>query len=222
MSSVAAQPPMDGRDFFFFWKETETQVPNPHITSRSDKAPPREEGRGEGVDSVAESVADDIADIYRSCFRQIYAYCAQRLFCKDLAEDAASAVFARLVEQYARLVGKSRLEIRNWLYGTASNVVARCLKDRQRRQLIADELARRAQVGERSVPGKHLDWPRLYEAIGRLRRRDQDIVIMRFFQGLKTAEVADTLGLRHVTVRVLLSRAIKKLKRELGVAYEEQ
>jgi RNA polymerase sigma factor (sigma-70 family) len=166
---------------------------------------------------------DEIVELYRSSVREIFGYSVRRLFTKHLAEDATSAVFLRLVEQYSALRHKGRPEIRNWLYGTASNVIAAYLLDAKRQKEIAENLARERQrevaVGREGED--RLDWPVLYEAIGRLKRRQQEVVVLRYFQGLETSAIAEALGMRHVAVRVLLWRAVKRLRQELEKPFGE-
>ena len=161
---------------------------------------------------------NEIEAIYNSLFRKIFGYLVYRLFRKDLAEDAASAVFLKLVEHFPKLKGKSQVEIRNWLYGTASNVAAAFLRDDRRQLKIMTELANAKHGGwvVNSDQVGRLDWPVLYQAIGKLKQKHQDIIVLRYFQGLETSEIADVLGLGHVTVRVSLMRAIRKLRRKLG------
>jgi len=167
---------------------------------------------------------EEIVEVYGNSFREIYSYCAYRLFSKHLTEDATSAVFLRLVEQYPMLRGESRRKIRSWLYGTASNVVARYLRDDKRRKDILAELARESQSRLAAGPDDdgRLDWPVLYEAIGRLKRKQQEILVLRYFQGLQTSTIADVLGMKDVTVRVQLSRAVKRLGSELEIPFGER
>jgi len=167
---------------------------------------------------------DGIVRVYEDSFREIFRYCAYRLFSKHLAEDATSAVFLRLVEQYPTLKGKGRRKIRSWLYGTASNVVARYLRNARRRRDILAELAREREGGPAAGPDGNgrLDWPLLYEAIGKLKRRQQEIIVMRYFQGLQTSAIAEALGMKDVTVRVQLSRAVRKLGSELEMPFGQR
>jgi len=159
----------------------------------------------------------EIADIYGRCFRGVYGYCAYRLYTRSLAEDATSTVFLKLVEKYPALRSKTQREIRNWLYGTASNVVASYLRDAARREKIAAALSRdRANLSAQDPrKGNRFDWPVLYEAMRQLTPEVQAIVALRYFEGLTTSEIAESLGLKHVTVRVRLSRAIKSLRERL-------
>jgi RNA polymerase sigma-70 factor (ECF subfamily) len=104
------------------------------------------------------------------------------------------------------------------LYGTASNVIRRYLHDAKRREEIVSQLARERQDRDeaRLKNEERFDWPALYRALATLNSQQQDIIVMRFFQELGTPEIAEALGIRHVTVRVDLSRAVKKLRKELG------
>ncbi len=167
---------------------------------------------------VSESTADEIADIYKKNVRRIYGYCAYRLFSGQLAEDATAAVFLRLVEHYPALKAKGERGLRQWLYGTASNVAASYLRDAKRRREIQADLSRQRleSLTHGSDDDGRLDWPLLYKAIGRLKRKHQDVIVLRYFQGMKMAAIAEALGMKHGTVRVILSRATKKLHRELG------
>ena len=184
-------------------------------------------GGGQCGPLVTNNVADEIAGVYDDCFRGIYGYCVRRLYSKDQAEDAASAVFLRLVEEYGVLRHKSSKGLRNWLYGTANNVIARYFRDaRRHREIVAAVTRERQALSFQGVGGDdRLDWPVLYEAIARLEGRHQEMVVLRYFQGLETSAIAKILGMRHVTVRVGLSRAVKKLQSELerrfGVLHEE-
>ena len=66
-----------------------------------------------------------------------------------------------------------------------------------------------------------MSWPTLHEAIARLSSREQTIVVLRFYQGMSHEEIGRILDRRPATVRVALSRAISKLRKELAEFFEE-
>lgn len=171
----------------------------------------------DGELDVSDHVDNRIAELYREFFRGVYGYCAYRLFKRDLAEDATSAVFLRLVEKYPALKTKSETEIRNWLYGTASNLVAKYLREAKYRRKIFAELAREREsnIARTQVADDRPDWPEIYSAVTELKPQDQEIIALRFSQGFGTSAIAEILGMRHVTVRVRLSRALGRLKQGL-------
>ena len=183
-----------------------------HIKRRDEY---RRGGSGAIGPNVPSELRDELADVYRSFFGRIYGYCARRLYRSDLAEDAASACFLRFVEQYERIRGKSYIELRNWLYGLASNAVAKTLRDEKHMRLIQADVAQNLSVA--MPPGDDmLDLPAVYLAMTRLRDDERETLILRFCEGLTTREIAEILGQGHSAVRMRLSRAVKKLRRNLG------
>jgi RNA polymerase sigma-70 factor (ECF subfamily) len=189
---------------------------DPGTYNGEEAAGPRDHGEADGP-IVERDSSDEIAEIYRAFSGKVFGYCVSRLYLKDFAEEATSAVFTRLVERYAQLRIKSRTEIGNWLLGTASNVIRRYLRDAKRRADIVAQFARERQDRDeaRLKNDGRFDWPGLYRAIATLNQQQQDIIVMRFFQELETAEIAEALGIKHVTVRVDLSRAVRKLRKEV-------
>lgn len=163
-----------------------------------------------------------IKGIYDAFFDQIYRYCTYRLYSKDLAQDATSAVFTKLVQRFPEIRHKSMAEIRQWLFGVASNVVTAELRQKKHQHEIFLKLSQGSGSGlVRDEPGFHrLDWPVLYGAISRLPDKQQDIVILRFFHELETAQIAKIVGMSHVAVRVTLMRTIRKLKEQLQEPFE--
>ena len=180
------------------------------------------DGGGKGrVQNMPGSQEEEIVELYNSFYDRVFGYCVYRLFRRDLAEDAAAEVFLLLVEKYPLLRHGDRMSIRNWLYGTASNIAARYLRDAGRRREIAEALARAGTASGGTPRYDRLDWPVLYEAMGQLSVEDQEVVALRYFEGLETRQIAGALGIRHVTARVRLSRAVKKLRKKVGKAFGE-
>ena len=53
-------------------------------------------------------------------------------------------------------------------------------------------------------------------AVGKLPDNYREVVVLRYFEELKTSEVAQVLGIKTNTVEVRLSRARKMLEESLG------
>lgn len=171
---------------------------------------------------VQEDELRRIEELFRDSFRGIFAYCLRRLLRRQLAEDAVAAVFLHLVDRYETIRDRSDRQIVGWLYGAANNAIAACRRDSNRQQEIAAELSRQKQAAAEDAadPAGRLDWPLLYEAIDALKPKHQEMVTLRYFQGLQTAEIAEIMGMRHSTVRAELTRAAAQLKLLLGKQLE--
>jgi len=63
------------------------------------------------------------------------------------------------------------------------------------------------------------DWPRVYQAIGKLNRKEQTIVTLRFFEHMDFTAIADIVGAKESSVRVTLHRSLKKLRNHLKAVF---
>jgi RNA polymerase sigma-70 factor (ECF subfamily) len=178
--------------------------------------PPTESGKS----SMADDLEAEVLGLFDDFGDRIYGYCVHRLFRRELAEEAVSQVFLLLLRQYPSLRHRGKEGIRNWLYGTASNVAAKHLRDERRQRRIAMALAASSTRSYESGEQDRLDWPVLYEALRELSMKDQEVLTLRYFSGLNTRQIAESLGIKHVTVRVRLSRAIDRLRKKVGKAFE--
>ncbi len=169
-------------------------------------------------ESLASHDNHAIAEVYGNFFDRIFAYCNYRLFRNDLAEDATAAVFLRLVEKWPSLKDKSQAQLLSWLYGTASNVAAKYLKDTRRSKDILDECSCVGQSACTKDQGRQAasDWVVLYCALRKLPVKCQELIALRYFQGLDAVVIAAILKVKPGAVRVRLSRALCRLKKELN------
>lgn len=132
----------------------------------------------------------------------------------DEAEDIAQLVLLRLYAHADEFEGRSRLT--SWLYRITRNVALdRRLREHRRTALLA-------AYDPDGGPAVELESPRAADArtIARLvevhskvlTRRQRDVFDLVDLQGVPVAEVASRLGLKPVTVRVLLSRARRTIR----------
>lgn len=138
----------------------------------------------------------------------------------SVAEDVVSLTFLEAWRLRGRIDPEGG-SLRPWLLGVATNV-ARNVRRASRRH--DDALARmpRAEavpdfaddVVRRIADAERLGGVRA--AFSRLRRQEQDVLALCVWAGLEYAEAAEALGVPVGTVRSRLSRARKKLERELA------
>ncbi|GAA0954400.1 RNA polymerase sigma factor [Nonomuraea longicatena] len=154
-------------------------------------------------------------DLFETHFEEIHRYIARRLS-DDVADDLAADVFlVALRGGYDGVKG----EVRPWLYGIATNLVAR------HRRTEVSRLKALARAAERHVEDREdelldrVDAARftgpLAGALAGLKRRDRDVVLLIALSGLTHAEVAEALGIPYGTVASRLNRARKQLRKAL-------
>jgi RNA polymerase sigma-70 factor (ECF subfamily) len=146
-------------------------------------------------------------------YDQLYRYAYLRLRRKDDAEDLVAQVFLEAVKGIKRYEYKGRPMVA-WLFGIAHNLLADHFKRQERRAAVegpnAVSGATNAGIEERI---ENLD---LLNALDRLTEEQRDVVILRFFMGMKTREIAELLDKSEVAVYSLQARAIAALRDSVG------
>ncbi|MDY7105544.1 MAG: sigma-70 family RNA polymerase sigma factor [Actinomycetota bacterium] len=61
-----------------------------------------------------------------------------------------------------------------------------------------------------------LEADELWDALGRLDHRRRTAIVLRFYEDLPDDEIAEVLGCRPATVRTLVHRALKDLRKEIS------
>jgi RNA polymerase sigma factor (sigma-70 family) len=163
---------------------------------------------------LAARAGDECArtDLFSRHVDTVRAVCASRL---DSAHDVADAVQETLVRALSRLQqldDPSRVDA--WLRAIAARVCVDQGRQRARLVYLADPAADRTSVDPDPIDVLVAaeDAARVREQLGQLRERDQRALWMRDAIGLSIAELAGDLGLTEGSVRVLLTRARKRLR----------
>ena len=122
------------------------------------------------------------------------------------AEDVLQETYIRFLR--ARHAGRALGEMRSYLYRTATTIIY----DQWRRPRHAERgLEAAGQAGD---PALRIDMAR---AFSQLVPRERALLWLAYVEGSDHAEIAASLGLSRISVRVLLFRARAKLARILRV-----
>jgi RNA polymerase sigma factor (sigma-70 family) len=152
--------------------------------------------------------------VYDRYFHDIYRYVAGRLDV-DAADDLAAETFLVAFGQRDRF-DPGRGNLRSWLFGIATNMVARHRRKEARhyRALARTAPDSAADSHENqvvaSVAAERMQ-PQLARALAALSQGERDVLLLVALSQLSHQEVAEALGISFGTVGSRLSRARKKL-----------
>lgn len=194
----------------------------------SDNGAPTGEARAGEVALIRRAGAGDQAawsEIYDRNYPPVYRYVRARIFDATAAEDVAAEVFLAAVRGIDRYRQQGR-PLLAWLFGIAAHAVAdyRRRTGRERRlrdrlvPLLGGRTARPDDVptlttsGEDDVVVWHVD---LARAIEQLTAQQREVMQLRYFVGLKTAEIASILGKDASAIYSLHARALISLRERL-------
>jgi RNA polymerase sigma-70 factor, ECF subfamily len=161
---------------------------------------------------------DDVAwtTIYDGHYRQIFDYCYVRTGDRAAAEDLAADVFLEAVRGISKYRYRG-VPLAAWLFRIARNLTADHLARKSRRPSVPlqDEMpnADDSYIGN---PEASAQWEDVRNALMTLTEDQQQVIVLRFFQGLSHEEAAQTMGRRSGAVRVLQNRALKAMRKLLA------
>ena len=146
----------------------------------------------------------------------VWRYVRARIPDPGEAQDVTSEVFARAWRSWDRY-DASRGSVGAWLMGVAHHAVADWW--RTRRPAVADAGDRPApDDGPEELAVRRADVEAVRRSLRCLNEREQEALALRFAGGLKATEVAEVLGLTEGATKMLVHRAIGKLR---GVMSDE-
>jgi RNA polymerase sigma-70 factor (ECF subfamily) len=150
----------------------------------------------------------------RIAFRTAYAVCGDAAE----AEDAAQEAFVKAYRTLDRF--RPGAPWRPWLLRIVANEARNRRRSAGRREHLALRAARGATVTEEPAPDVAVllraQRSELAEALARLDPPQREVVVLRHVLDLSEAETAAVLGCRKGTVKSRLSRALDRLREDLG------
>jgi RNA polymerase sigma-70 factor (ECF subfamily) len=158
---------------------------------------------------------DAWAQIYDDNYARIVDYCYLRTNDRAAAEDLASQVFLEALRGI-RGYRYRGVPFSAWLYRIARNLTADFVGWRAKRGTLPLDESAQGQLAAPDVMDSALRWHDIHAALGRLTEDQQQVIILRFFQGLSHEETATIMRRRPGAVRVLQSRALDAMRRAMG------
>jgi RNA polymerase sigma-70 factor, ECF subfamily len=164
---------------------------------------------------------DAFRALYRHYFPKVYAYVGYRMATTEDAEDLVAETFLRVVEHIESFQWRGEGSLAAWLFRIARNLVSNYYRNYPNGKEVDLLVLNRLEGAARQPPDAVLQKQRavvLRELIATLSPRRQEVIMLKFFGGLRNKEIAVLLGLDERTVASHLSRGL----RTLHDRYEQQ
>ena len=141
------------------------------------------------------------------------------------AEDISQEVFIKVFKS----INKFRLEAKlsSWIYQISVNTSIDAIRKHKKKQVLMETAQMDSLPPDSTASGNSFTGPesraegdllqkRLKQALPGLSKKEQTVFVMRYFNDYKLLEIAEIMDISINTIKTLLLRAKKKLRRKLN------
>jgi len=161
--------------------------------------------------------ASAFGELYKAYVDAIYRYIYFRVGTEVEAEDLTDEAFVRAWEALPEFRPSASYSFSAWLYRIAHNLVVDSYRRRSPVTFSRDELDKnrtRLPSVEEEAQIRH-EASNLVKAVQHLNDLEQDVIVLRFVEGLSHREVAQVIGKSESASRVIQHRALAALRKIL-------
>jgi RNA polymerase sigma-70 factor (ECF subfamily) len=155
--------------------------------------------------------------LYERYVNKIYNYVYYRIGNQHDAEDLTARTFYRALDHIERYVDQGA-PFSAWLYRIAHNLVANWHRDQSRRKIISLEdikLSVQRRQGPDQMAEQNEEKDDLLAAIRRLPPDRQQLLILKFVEGMSNAEIGKVMDRSEGAIKSLYHRTLLSLREML-------
>lgn len=167
--------------------------------------------------AAAQQDPSAFGELYERYVDRIYSYIYHRVGNVHDAQDLTSRTFFRALSHLRDYQDKG-IPFSAWLYRIAHNLVANWHRDRQRRPVVAldESLAGNlAHDHPEELAETHEDERLLRGAIRDLDGVRQELLVLKFSEGLSNAEIGRILGRSEGAIKSLYHRTLLAIRKDM-------
>lgn len=164
------------------------------------------------IDGAINGKAEDFAKLYDFYVERIYRHIYYRVGNTGDTEDLTQQVFLKAWKAIGRYK-RTASPFLAWLLRISHNLVIDFYRSRkdtaylENEQAIEDRKSGPAQLAE-----EYYEQQQIRKVIRKLPEDQQQVIIMSFIEGFSYSEIATAMGKREGNVRVIMHRALKKMR----------
>lgn len=174
----------------------------------------------------AKQSAQAFTQLYRIYLPRIYKYCLYRLPTVETAEDVVGNVFMKAVAKIHNFDTAQGYRWGAWLFKVAHNEVNDYYRSNSRQikedfdRILDNEIDPNSDGGEHQVKAEFRR-RRTAFVLSQIKPRYQQIITLKFYSQLETAEISVIMQIKPKQVHLVLHRALKAFRKEFLQNFDE-
>jgi RNA polymerase sigma factor (sigma-70 family) len=160
---------------------------------------------------------DHFSLLYDKYVKKIYNYVFYKTSNQEISEDIVSNIFLQALKS----ISKFNLEkgfFSAWLYKISQNKINDYYRARKINYSLEEAWGLKADNNTEKEYQSQAEKKLLYQAIKKLKREQQEIIILRVLQDLSYKEIAQITKKSEAASKMIFKRSIEKLKKEIPLA----
>ncbi len=147
--------------------------------------------------------------LYQRYFPDIFRFVMYRVGNRSYAEEIVSNTFFKAMDKLHLFKWRS-IPFSAWLFRIAVSEISNYFRADKRHKKIENMYVDKAVLDEKT---ERFSYDFIHQYIKQLPEKDQNIIILRFFEKKSFSEISEMLGKKESTLRVNLHRSLKKLEK---------
>lgn len=172
----------------------------------------------EALVELARSDPEAFGELYERHVKRVYNYVYYRTGARQDAEDLTARTFVQALSHLPRY-RQQGVPFSAWLFRIAHNLVANWFRDNAKRTVPLDEAIeiRPSPTGnpDETIESKE-ERQALLAAVATLPAERQQLILLRFVEGMRAADIAVVMGRSEGAVKALLHRTIEGLRKNIA------
>jgi RNA polymerase sigma-70 factor (ECF subfamily) len=165
------------------------------------------------TDDTLQMTEEAFGVFYERTARSLWAYLSRLTGDPHLADDLLQETYYRF--QRANGSYESEAHRKNYLFRIATNLARDIRRRRRIEEVVLRDDQASGQAGRADPTVKSTTHTDLARAMAKLRPRDRSLLWLAYAHGSSHREIADTLGLKVASIKLLLFRARRRLAKLL-------
>ena len=157
----------------------------------------------------------DVSTLYTEYRPKVMGYIYARLRSREDAEDLCQDVFEKVMMKLDTY-DPEKSSISTWIYTITRNSVIDFYKRNHQSAELDENMAEDGFVDDALLKNETLD--ELASALEMLPDELQEIIVLRYYDGIPLTEISDKMGLSYGAVKLRHAKAVEMLRRAMHIA----
>jgi RNA polymerase sigma-70 factor (ECF subfamily) len=156
--------------------------------------------------------------LYDQYIEKIYRFVFFKVRSKEDAEDVTSDVFLKAWHYLTEKSPSTVESISGLLFSIARNAIIDHYREKAKKPMVSLEVVEDLLTDQKDIEllDQKADVEKMIGLIKKMKHDYQEVLILKYVEDLKLSEISKILGKNSINTRVLLHRAVKKLKELSG------